>query len=91
VCEATIGTQTVAAVIAENPFNSVVLPGGQSESGSQLVMIKKSLLTSFASFPNGEPPINITPTIVRGVAAYVLGVNERDGILYITTGNPEAN
>ena len=89
-CVATIGSQTVEAVIGENPFNSVVLPGGQSEAGSQLVMVKKSLLTSFAAEPNGEPPINTTPTVVRGVAGYVLGVNEKDGILYITTGRPEA-
>jgi len=89
-CVATIGSQTVAAVISENPFNDVILEGGVSQSGAQYLMIDKSLLTDFAKEPNGEPPINVTPTIVRGVTGFVLSVNEKDGIFYITTGRPEA-
>jgi len=88
-CEATIGSQTVAAVISENPFESVILEGGVSQSGSQFLMIDKSLLTDFAEEPNGEPPINDTPTIVRGVHAFVIACTEKDSVLYIQTGRPE--
>lgn len=89
-CVATIGNQTVAAVISENPFDSVILEGGVSQAGAQYLMIDKALLTDFADELNGEPPINITPTIVRGIHAFVLSVNEKDGVFYIMTGRPEA-
>jgi len=89
-CVATIGSQTVACVILEEPFNSVILEGGISQSGQQTIMVDKALLTSFANEPNGEPRINITPTVILGVSAFVLGVNYKLGVLYITTGRPEA-
>jgi hypothetical protein len=74
----------------ENPFNEMIVSGGTSQSGSQTIMVDKSLLTSFADEPNGEPPINVTPTIVLGVEAFVTGVNEKLGVLYIQTGFPAA-
>lgn len=92
-CEATIGTQTVSATIYENGFQDIFAPngGGISQSGMQMISVTKSLLTDFADtvkYPNGEPPKNTTPTVIRGVEAFVLNVNERDGIFYITTGDP---
>ena len=89
-CVATIGAQEVAAVILEDPFNSVVVDGGTSQGGQQTIMVDKALLTSFADEPNGEPPINDTPTIVLGVHAFVLSVANKLGVLYITTGFPAA-
>ena len=62
--------------------------GGVTQEGTQTIMVKKSALTSFSKYPNGEPPINTTPTLVLGVSAYVLSVNNRLGILYIQTGFP---
>ena len=90
-CVAKIGTQEVACVILEDPFNSVLADGGVSQSGMQTIMVDKALLTSFADEPNGEPPINVTPTVVLGVEAFVLGVNNKLGVLYITTGFPAGN
>ena len=89
-CMATIGEQTVPCVILEDPFNPVIVDGGVSQSGQQTIMVDKALLTSFADEPNGEPPINVTPTIVLGVHAFVLSVNNKLGVLYIQTGFPEA-
>jgi preprotein translocase subunit Sec61beta len=89
-CVAKIGTQEVAAVILDDPFNPTILDGGTSQSGQQIVMVDKALLTSFAGYPNGQPPINITPTLVLGVSAFVIGVNEAQGVLKITTGYPAA-
>ncbi len=94
-CEAKIGTQTVAAVIYENGMQDIFAPsgGGIAQSGTQMIAVKKSLLTNYADtlkFPNGEPPKNKTPTVIRGIEAFVLDVNERDGIFYITTGDPAA-
>lgn len=88
----TIGTQTVAAVIYANMLTNTIPDGGGglTEGGTQLVAVTKALLTDFAGEPNGEPPKNVTKTIVRGVEAFVLEVDERDGVFYITTGNPEA-
>ncbi len=89
-CQATIGEQTVACVLLEEPFNPVIVEGGTSKSGRQTIMVDKALLTSFADEPNGEPPINDTPTIILGVRAFVLSVENRLGVLYITTGDPTA-
>lgn len=89
-CVAKIGNQTVACVILEEPFNPVILEGGTSQSGQQTIMVSKALLTSFAGEPNGEPPINDTPTLILGVSAFVLSVNNKLGVLYITTGFPAA-
>lgn len=89
-CVATIGTQQVACVILEDPFNPIIAEdgGGLSSSGQQTIMVDKSLLTSFANSPNGEPPVNVTPTVVLGISAFVLSVNNKLGVLYITTGFP---
>jgi hypothetical protein len=89
-CVATIGTQEVACVLLEEPFNSEIVEGGTTQGGQQLIMVSKALLTSFADEPNGEPPINDTPTIVLGIEAFVLNVTNRLGVLYITTGFPAA-
>lgn len=89
-CEATIGTQTVAAVVGAMMFADELVPGGVAMQGTQVVAVKKSLLTSFADEPNGEPP-KFTVTSIRGVTAQVLDVDERDGIFYITTGDPVAS
>ena len=89
-CVATIGAQTVACVILEEPFNPIIVEDGVSQSGQQTIMVDKALLTSFATAPNGEPPINVTPTVVLGVKAFVLSVNNRLGVLHITTGFPIA-
>ncbi len=91
VCAAKIGNQTVAALIAENAFSDAIVSGGTTQSGSQLLIIRKSLLTSFASKPGGQPPINDTPVVVRGVKSFVLDCTEKDGIFYIMTGQPEAS
>ena len=91
-CEARIGTQTVPCVLLEEPFNPIIAPdgGGTSQSGRQTIMVNKSLLTSFVKSPNGEPPINITPTVILGIKAFVLSVSNKLGVLYIETGFPEA-
>ncbi len=89
-CVAEIGNQTVAAVLLDEPFNSVILDGGTSQGGTQLIMVSKALLTTFARFPNGEPPINDTPTVVNGIHAFVLNVTNKLDVLYITTGFPAA-
>lgn len=89
-CKATIGTQEVDCVLLEESFNPVIAEdgGGVSESGQQTIMVDKALLTLFASQPNGEPPINVTPTVVLGISAFVLSVNNKLGVFYITTGFP---
>jgi len=89
-CVAKIGNQTVAAVLLDEPFNSVIVDGGESQGGTQLIMVSKALLTSFARCPNGEPPINDTPTVVNGISAFVLNVTNKLDVLYITTGFPAA-
>jgi len=91
-CVATIGTQEVAAVILDDPLDNIIAPdgGGETQGGQQTIMVNKALLTSFANEPKGWPPHNITPTVVLGVEAFVLGVVERLGVLYITTGFPAA-
>lgn len=89
-CEATIGTQTVAAVIGALEIREVFVPGGVAEAAVITVQITKSLLTDFAEEPNGWPP-QYTPTIVRGIAGKVLHpVRECDGVFYIMTGDPAA-
>ena len=88
-CVATIGTQTVSAVIGAIAFQDELVAGGIATSGSHIVAVKKSLLTDFSAQPNGEPP-KFTATTIRGISAVVLDVDERDGILYITTGDPSA-
>ncbi len=92
-CVATIGTMTsIACVIGTNAFGDVLLPGGVGESGSQMLAVKKSLLTDYADtvkYPNGEPP-KFTPVTVRSQAHVILDVDERDGIFYITVGDPTA-
>lgn len=82
--------QTVACVIETNNFNSAFpdIGGGETESGAQNVMVQKSLLTPKAGWENGEPPINVTPTVIDGINAFVLGVNQANGILYLVTGQP---
>lgn len=82
--------QTVACVIQTDQFNSAFPTdgGGETESGIQQVMVQKSLLTPGADWVNGEPPINYTPTSIDGVSQYVIGVNQIQGVLYITTGQP---
>jgi len=80
----------IPCVVGMNAFGDVLLPGGGGESGSQLLAIKKSLLTDYADtvkFPNGEPP-KFTPVTVRGQDHVILDVDERDGIFYITVGDP---
>lgn len=89
-CVAKIGNQTVACVVLEDPYNPVILDGGTSQAGQQTIMVDKALLTSFASAPNGEPPINDTPTVILGVKAFVLAVNNKLGVLYIQAGFPAA-
>lgn len=92
VCQAVIGEQTVPCVIYTNTMAEVFAPdgGGVVDGGGIMISVKKSLLTSFADEPNGEPPEYITPTIVRGINAFVLSVDERDGVFYILTGLPAA-
>lgn len=90
VCVATIGPQTVAAVIREASFDEIVVAGGLAENGGQIVTITKALLTSFADplvYPQSQPP-KFTPMSVFGVEMFVLGVNESNGILTITGGDP---
>ena len=85
--------QSIACVIGTNAFGDVLLPGGVGESGSQMLAIKKSLLTDYADtvkYPNGEPP-KFTPVTVRGQDHVILDVDERDGIFYITVGDPTAS
>lgn len=89
-CVAKIGTQTVACVLLEEPFNSIIVDAGVSQAGRQTIMVSKALLTSFADAPNGQPPINDTPTEILGIKAFVLNVVDRLGVLYIQTGFPAA-
>ena len=93
-CVATIGTMSaIPCVVGMNAFGDVLLPGGVGESGSQMLAIKKSLLTDYADtvkYPNGEPP-KFTPVTVRGQDHVILDVDERDGIFYITVGDPTAS
>ncbi len=87
---ATIGTQKVAAVIREAMFDEIVVSGGVAENGGQVVTITKALLTDFADtrkYPNAQPP-KYTAMEVFGVKMQVLGVNESNGILTITGGDP---
>ena len=78
------------ATLYRSAFNPIIAEdgGGLSSSGQQTIMVDKSLLTSFANSPNGEPPVNVTPTVVLGISAFVLSVNNKLGVLYITTGFP---
>ena len=93
-CVATIGTMAdVPCVIGANVFTDEIADGGIAQRGTQVLQVKKSLLTDYSDtvkFPNGEPP-KFTPTIVRGQAMVVLDVDERDGIFYITTGDPSGS
>lgn len=90
-CEVTIGEQTVACLLMENPLNSVIVEGGTSEGGSQTVVVSKALLTSFSAEPKGWPPINDTAVVLSGVNLFVLHVTERLGVLYIDVGLPSSD
>lgn len=87
-CEAIFPKQTVAALIETNRTTDILAPqgGGIALDGSIIIRVTKTLLTSFASEPNGEPPKQTLVT-VRGQEYEILDVDDADGILYITLGD----
>lgn len=68
-------------------MQDMIADGGIAQSGTQMISVIAADLTDYADEPDGEPP-KFTETVVRGVTAQILDVSNRDGILYILTGDP---